>query len=742
MIVQPFNLNLIPEQSPTVIHVDQYDHGTGRLLISLFDGDTPYTPSGTAVIQGTKPDGKGFQYVCTLSGNKVTANLTDQMTAVAGRVRTQIVVTETSGRTGAFAFVLDVQKSALPSNTDMSESDYQLIEEAIEEVQASAADAEGYAQNAEAWAQGTRDGEPVSPTDPTYNHNAEYWARYAEEYSQGGMHYKASILASAIPVAGMHVGDMYNIENSFTTDSRFQEGAGIEVDAGTNIVYNTNDKWDLLAMPIIPTMTASVLGIGSPDGMTSDVNNGIFRAKGVAIYCTVNPSGTEHGANWLKYGDTVITPSNIQLYLVYIDGDPTLWAWNGTSYVMVSASGAGGLVSILQADFDLLPTADKNDPDIWWWISDADGVVSTTGSGGGTSDYTDLSNKPSINGVTLIGNQTSSTLHIGGEGTSDYTALINKPQINGHTLTGNMSSSTLGIGGALVSLDDVNISSAKRSQALVYNPTSNKWVNGVAHEMPNYYVQITEAPTYSNPIVINGLDISKPFYLALENVSSTTSIQLVISKSSDEETRQQQHKFWISDGTNTYYIRTYRVYNQGRKSSLTITLQRQPRATAIYNDSPDQSIRTFLITPSPNAVGCYDAVDITIDKDTDPYKSQALTVYSTEKGIFGDNLVEIYLDIEYSRTGVDGKWYPGDSSLIVTAQSNGSTGANIGGGVYLALYNGYNSQNYVQFKIVTIKTDGTPPTIQVYYDNGTPKIQLTATNASYSIAGTVYSLGW
>jgi hypothetical protein len=333
-------------------------------------------------------------------------------------------------------------------------------------------------------------------------------------------------------------------------------------------------------------------------------------------------------------------------------------------------------------------------------------------------------------------------LHIGGEGTSDYTALINKPQINGHTLTGNMSSSTLGIGGALVSLDDVNISSAKRSQALVYNPTSNKWVNGVAHEMPNYYVQITEAPTYSNPIVINGLDISKPFYLALENVSSTTSIQLVISKSSDEETRQQQHKFWISDGTNTYYIRTYRVYNQGRKSSLTITLQRQPRATAIYNDSPDQSIRTFLITPSPNAVGCYDAVDITIDKDTDPYKSQALTVYSTEKGIFGDNLVEIYLDIEYSRTGVDGKWYPGDSSLIVTAQSNGSTGANIGGGVYLALYNGYNSQNYVQFKIVTIKTDGTPPTIQVYYDNGTPKIQLTATNASYSIAGTVYSLGW
>ena len=33
----------------------------------------------------------------------------------------------------------------------------------------------------------------------------------------------------------------------------------------------------------------------------------------------------------------------------------------------------------------------------------------------------------------------------GGGGTSDYTQLSNKPQINSHTLTGNMSSSDLGL---------------------------------------------------------------------------------------------------------------------------------------------------------------------------------------------------------------------------------------------------------------------------------------------------------
>lgn len=132
MITQAFNLNLIPSSSPVVVHCDQYDHGIGRLVISLYDMDMAYTPSGTATIQGVKPDGNGFAYNASLSGNTVTANLTEQMTAVAGSVRTQIVVTESSGRTGTFVFILEVQPSALPDDTSMSESEIALIEQAIE----------------------------------------------------------------------------------------------------------------------------------------------------------------------------------------------------------------------------------------------------------------------------------------------------------------------------------------------------------------------------------------------------------------------------------------------------------------------------------------------------------------------------------------------------------------------------------------------------------------------------------
>ena len=93
----------------------------------------------------------------------------------------------------------------------------------------------------------------------------------------------------------------------------------------------------------------------------------------------------------------------------------------------------------------------------------------------GTTNYNNLINKPSINGVDLIGNKTSSDLGIREvpavietdegkvltadddgtyswqelpEGTTDYTQLNNKPQINSVTLTGNVSLEDLGAAAA------------------------------------------------------------------------------------------------------------------------------------------------------------------------------------------------------------------------------------------------------------------------------------------------------
>ena len=105
--------------------------------------------------------------------------------------------------------------------------------------------------------------------------------------------------------------------------------------------------------------------------------------------------------------------------------------------------------------------------------------IDESGGGSGTMNYNELDNKPSINGVTLIGNKTAADLSIlpvpiveeydnnkiltasysGGvgsyswqpapsSGTSDYTQLTNKPQINSVELNGNKSLSDLGIASA------------------------------------------------------------------------------------------------------------------------------------------------------------------------------------------------------------------------------------------------------------------------------------------------------
>lgn len=151
MITQEINLNIIPDSEPVVMRVNQYDEGEGRIIAHLYNGDVSYSPASgaTAVIQGTKPDKHGFSYNASISGNAVTADITQQMTAVKGDVRTQFVVTETSGKTGTFVFILKVQQSALEEDTDISETEIPAI---IDAAQHNAEIAEQAAEDAQEWA--------------------------------------------------------------------------------------------------------------------------------------------------------------------------------------------------------------------------------------------------------------------------------------------------------------------------------------------------------------------------------------------------------------------------------------------------------------------------------------------------------------------------------------------------------------------------------------------------------------
>lgn len=168
MITQSINLNLIPGGILPRINVSQYDKGSRTLQFNLYNGSTAFSiPSGSAVtIQGTKADNTGFQYSCTYSGSVVTADLAQQMTVYAGEVTCELAITYGTQLLGTANFILNVEKAAFGDDTVISET----------ELPAIIALAEQQAEDAEAYAVGTRNGVAVTSGDVAYENNAKYYA--------------------------------------------------------------------------------------------------------------------------------------------------------------------------------------------------------------------------------------------------------------------------------------------------------------------------------------------------------------------------------------------------------------------------------------------------------------------------------------------------------------------------------------------------------------------------------------
>lgn len=193
MFLQETDLNVVPGGIIPVMHVSQYDVGR-ELKFVLYDGyDTADITTGTTVtIEGTKPDGHGFQYSGVLDQNAHTATFvtTEQMTVLAGAIECKLTLYLNSQRIGTALFILDVEKAGLDENTDISETEIPLI----------IALAKEQMRTAEAYAVGTREGVPVTPDDPAYQNNAKYHAivsgscmRMAGEYAESA---NASMIAS------------------------------------------------------------------------------------------------------------------------------------------------------------------------------------------------------------------------------------------------------------------------------------------------------------------------------------------------------------------------------------------------------------------------------------------------------------------------------------------------------------------------------------------------------------------
>ena len=135
MYVQNLNLDIIPEGVRPVIYVSQYDNQTNALKFSLYVNNQSFTiPSGAGVlINGHKPDNTAFSYqAASISGNTVTCNVTQQMTAVPGDVDCELRIRTSTQVIGTLNFVLRVEAAPLNDDSVISESYIPLVEQAID----------------------------------------------------------------------------------------------------------------------------------------------------------------------------------------------------------------------------------------------------------------------------------------------------------------------------------------------------------------------------------------------------------------------------------------------------------------------------------------------------------------------------------------------------------------------------------------------------------------------------------
>ena len=157
MLEQTIYLDVVPGGLPPIVNVSQFDEGSRTLHINLYasSGEFEIPAGSTAKVQGTKRDKKGFSYSATLNGSEVICDITQNMTAIAGRVPCEVVIENGNDILATANFILMVKQAAFGTNTDISDSDlpdfYELADQIAQDAQNAhnaAAAAEQAAENA------------------------------------------------------------------------------------------------------------------------------------------------------------------------------------------------------------------------------------------------------------------------------------------------------------------------------------------------------------------------------------------------------------------------------------------------------------------------------------------------------------------------------------------------------------------------------------------------------------------
>lgn len=106
MIVNTYNLNMIPDRVLPLVMVSQYD-SSRTIVFNLFNGTEEYQPASAKVLIGTN------QYEGQVNGNQVTFNVPSELTQEAQYLFGEIVATDSNGKMGSLNFKFKVDSTPL-----------------------------------------------------------------------------------------------------------------------------------------------------------------------------------------------------------------------------------------------------------------------------------------------------------------------------------------------------------------------------------------------------------------------------------------------------------------------------------------------------------------------------------------------------------------------------------------------------------------------------------------------------
>ena len=249
-----------PTAVSPVVHVSQNDIGR-QFQLKLFDGASPYTmPQGTAArIDGIKPDKKGFSYpdAVSVSGNVVTVTTKQQMTIVSGEVVCEIRFSLGGNDIGTLNFKMLVEPSPVNEDTDISETDLPAIMELGRQNML----------NAEAWANGTKEGVAVPSTEPQYHNNSKYWNEQTQEIADDSEAWARGTRGGTPVSSGdetYHNNSMYYAQESESHADDSEAWAigkrdGVPVSSGDETYQNNSKYWSDNAASILSSTAASLI---------------------------------------------------------------------------------------------------------------------------------------------------------------------------------------------------------------------------------------------------------------------------------------------------------------------------------------------------------------------------------------------------------------------------------------------------------------------------------------------------